>query len=352
MPIGAAIAGGIASGVGGSLVGSLLSPSRGGSAPGVAPTVQLPGQAEMAKNLQSGTQDYLKTAQQFYGMDPSYANQAFQAMYSNPYAAAAQTAAGQAGGMSGDWASRAAAAGRGAMDAGTQALQAGQQVWQTAADPQDALYRQMQQRVMDQSNAINSQYGLGASPVGAGVAGQNLTNFDLAWQQQQLQRQIQGQQALNQGINAYTGAAGTGLGFGQTGVGMQQQAGALPYQTAQGIGQGQFGALAANQAAMQGTMTPYQQQINNMANYLGLGQSAQAQAAGQSYGQQQLQRQDAANIGNLAARGIQAGMDASGWFSGGTGGSQPGADMTGFYTPTTQLMGPADMGMYTPSYMP
>lgn len=352
MPIGSAILGGVASGIGGSLVGSLLSPSRGGTAPGVSPVAQLPGQAEMAKNLQSGTQDYLKTAQQFYGMDPSYANQAFQAMYANPYAAAAQTAAGQAGGMSGDWANRANLAGQGAMGAGQQALQAGQQVWQTAQDPQQALYNQMQQRVMDQSNAINSQYGLGASPVGAGVAGQNLTNFDIAWQNQQLQRQLQGQGALNQGIDAYTGAARQGLGMGQAGVGMQQQAGALPYQTAQGIGQNQFGALSANQAAMQGAMSPYQQQINNMANYLGLGQAAQAQAAGQAYGQQQLQRQDAANIGNLAARGIQAGMDASGWFGGGSGGSQPGVDMGGFYTPTTQLMGPTDMGMYTPSYMP
>lgn len=348
MPVGAAVLGGVASGVGGSLIGSLLSPSRGGTAPGVSPVSQLPGQAQMGKDLQKGTQDYLKTAQQYYGMDPSYANQAFQSMYSNPYAAAAQSAAGQAGGMSGDWASRAAAAGQGAMGAGQQALQAGQQVWQTAQDPQQALYNQMQQRVMDQSNVINSQYGLGASPAGAGVAGQNLSNFDIAWQNQQLQRQMQGQQALNQGIGAYTGASQQGLGMGQTGVGMQQQAGALPYQTAQGIAQGQFGAIGANQAAMQGGMQPYQQNIGNMQQYLGIGQGAQAQAASQAYQQQQLQGQGAANIANLATRGIQAGMNA---YMGGGGGQPGGVDMTGFYTPTAQLFGPdTSTGGYTPAF--
>jgi len=287
----------------GSVAAAAMAPDPSGTAGGVRSTVQLPDQAGAAQALNLANQNYMTQAGQFYGLDPQYANQAFNAMYNNPYAGGMQTAAGQAGTMAGQFAPQAAAMGQGAFGAGQQALGAGQQVWQTAQDPQNALFNQLQNQVQQQANVTNSQYGLGSSPAGAAAANQALGQFDINWQNQQLARQQQGQQALNAGINAYTGAAQQGLGMGQAGISLQQQAGALPYATAQQIGQGQFGAINQNQLAMQGAMQPYQQNINNLNSYLGLGQAAQAQANQQAYQQQQMQNQQ---IAGLAQLGTQA----------------------------------------------
>lgn len=121
-------------------------------------------------------------------------------------------------------------------------LNAGQQVYNTALDPQNALYNQLANQQMQQSGATNSMYGLGSSGVGAGIANQNQQNFDINWQNQQLARQATG-------LGAYTNAAGQGLSYGQLGnadlqgvTNMLQSAaqngltaGQLPYNTAQGI---------------------------------------------------------------------------------------------------------------------
>jgi hypothetical protein len=290
----------------GAVAGSLLAPHAGGSAPGVNPVANLPGQEKMGRDLQSATQNYMKTAEQYYGMDPNYANQAFMQMYNNPYAQNVQAGANQAGGIYGSMVPGAMRASQQAMGAGQQALGASQQIYNTAFDPQQDLYRQQQQRTLDQANMTNSMYGLGASPVGAGAANQALSNFNIDWQNQQLGRQIQGQQALGQGINQYTGATNAGLGYGQAGAGFAQQAGAMPYMAAQGISQDQMAAIMANQAAMQGGMGQYQQNIGNMQRYLGIGADQQSQANQQAYQQQLLAGQGAGNIANLATSSMYA----------------------------------------------
>lgn len=271
MPIG-----GILSAVAPTVIGGLL--GSGQTSTGVPQGYQPINQGAIGNSLYNANTGYMPTAQQYYGMSPNYANSAFQSMYNNPYATGMQAAAGQAGQMAGQMAPAAYAAGQGAMGAGNQILN-------TAFDPQNALFNQQQHIVQDQSNATNSQYGLGSSGAGAGIANQNLQNFDINWQNNQLARQASG-------IQAYDAAQNSGLGMMGQGVNAQQQAGALPYNTAQGIATGQFGAINANQGAMQGAMQPYQQNINNMNAYLGLGQSAQAQANNQAYQQQLMQQQN------------------------------------------------------------
>jgi hypothetical protein len=65
--------------------------------------------------------------------------------------------------------------------AGIAPLQAGARgVMDTGFDPRRELYQRTQQQVGDQSNAINSMYGLGTSPYGAGLAAQNNRNFNMA----------------------------------------------------------------------------------------------------------------------------------------------------------------------------
>jgi hypothetical protein len=93
-------------------------------------------------------------------------------------------------------------------------------------DPQQALYNRTLGQVTDSSNAINSMYGLGTSPTGANATNSAINNFNIDWQNQQLQRMIQGGQAAGglQGTqaNILGGLAGTGIGaYGNlTGLGL------------------------------------------------------------------------------------------------------------------------------------
>lgn len=109
---------------------------------------------------------------------------------------------------------------------------AGNQVWQTAQDPQQALYDRTLQQTQDQSRAATSARGIGMGPVAAGIENDATRNFNIDWQNQQLNRQTAGantladtyragtgqQQANNANSAAGTNALLTGLG-GLSGTG-------------------------------------------------------------------------------------------------------------------------------------
>lgn len=193
---------------------------------------------------------------------PQY-QQLTQNILQNPYAAMAQQGAGAV--------SAADLSAAGALSG------AGGQVLGTAFDPQSALYNQLQQQTVDQANAMNAMYGLSASPYGAGVANQALQNFNIAWQNQQLQREQQGIQAAGQ---AYTGASA----LGQTGA-------ALPYSTYLGQQQAGLGALGQLTGGYSAAFGPQESLANLLQSYLGMGQSATglAQLGQQASFQQQQQ---------------------------------------------------------------
>lgn len=109
----------------------------------------------------------------------------------------------------------------------TQGMGYANQIMGTAFDSQNALYDRGYQQTMDKQNALNSMYGLGSSAAGAGLAGDASRNYDIDWQNQQLQRQIAGMGAYNQtsgqtasnlaglvgaGSQAYSQLANTGVG--------------------------------------------------------------------------------------------------------------------------------------------
>jgi hypothetical protein len=81
------------------------------------------------------------------------------------------------------------------------ALQYGQQIMQTAMDPQNALYNRTQQQLTDQIRAGLAARGLNMSGVGQGIEQQGLNNFNIDWQNNLLGRQVQG-------AGAYTALAG------------------------------------------------------------------------------------------------------------------------------------------------
>ncbi len=148
------------------------------------------------------------------------------------------------------------------------------QILQTGFDPQSALYNQTAGQTMDSANAINSMYGLGSSPYGAGVAGNQMNQFNLDWQNQQLGRETQAGGAytgMMQGAEgAYGGAAELGKGAQSTIYG----SGMLPYNTYMGMQQNDINALNSMSNAYGNVFNTGSSMLGDVNSYLGVGQNA------------------------------------------------------------------------------
>src|SRR5262249_53792898 len=166
-----------------------------------------------------------------------------------------QQGAGTAGGMG-------MAAGLNQFGAGGSLYGAGGAVLGTGFDPQQALYNRTLQQVQDQTRAGKAAAGVATSPYGAGIEAQQTRDFNIDWQNAQLQRQLSALQgagsAFGQASNLQSAAPGTFL-----------QGSAIPYLTNQQIGQDQFRALQQMGQFGQGAATIPQQQIGDWMNFLG-----------------------------------------------------------------------------------
>lgn len=124
-------------------------------------------------------------------------------------------------------------------------LNSGNSILNTAFDPQNQLYDQQFQKQRDQTNVNEAQRGITMSPYGAGVSNQADTNFNIGWQNNQLNRELQGiqgaSQAMNPATTLYNGQYGSSTqgystqppqqnsGGGGSGGQPQTQPSALPY---------------------------------------------------------------------------------------------------------------------------
>lgn len=205
---------------------------------------------------------------------------------------------------------------------------AGNQIWQTALDPQNALHDRMQQQVQDSSRAATSARGIGTGGVSAGIENQALSNFNQDWQNQQLQRQLYGLQgmgsAFNQAGQQYAGS----LNAGALAPYFTQQAGQVPYQSALQAVTQPFNAAQSYFGATQPGMLQSGNLMNSIIQYLNQGQGATGQAFNQ--GQQNLgnaagglayfggnQGQQAlANLGNIFQPQPTYNSGGGGWTSG------------------------------------
>lgn len=267
----------VAAAVGGSLVSSALSPSGGGGGGGGG----------------GGPQYYVPT-----GL--SAADTAWQQLLTgqlgaynagNPYAGGYQQAANTAGAQSallGPQANYYGGAlgyyGNQAFGAGQALQQAGQNVYNLGLDPQSALYNRTAQQLTDQVNAGQALRGLGNSAVGGSEYNQAISNFNIDWQNQQLQRAATGAQALG----SLYGQAGSynqlgnqlynaSQGMYERTPGYTLQSGQTPYQTANTITNNQLGQAQS----IQGTTIPYMNygQGAQQQGYLNQAQSAGAAGA-------------------------------------------------------------------------
>jgi hypothetical protein len=232
-------------------------------------------QPQEDQNYQNLVQSMYQGAQNLPGQVVPGLDTATQNLTNNPYTAMAQGGANAAGAYGTNTLAPQMQAGASSLfGLGATGAPYGSQILQTGFDPQKALYNQQFNQQQQQSNAINSMYGLGSSPAGAGLAAQNATNFNIDWQQSQLQREATAAQGYGNLVNATGAANAGGADLGTAANGMLVQAGAQPY--------GAYSTIQGNNASALNTLSTDTQNaygldantLNALAAYLKLGQSA------------------------------------------------------------------------------
>lgn len=237
------------------------------------PMFTMPGMGQAAGGALGGIGNLSQYGNLASGAMP-YAQNTFQNLYNNPYAGQFQQGANQASGLGMNAALGAYGTGGAFQGAGLGMLPYAQQIMQTGMDPQNALYNRTVQQLQDQTRAGEAARGIATSPYGAGLENQAMSNFNIDWQNNQLNRQVQAAQGagglLNQGANV----AGFGTNMMLNAPGQFAQYAGMPYATAAGIGGGQnqaIGSLLGLGSQGQGLAN---QQIQDYLAYIGAGNQA------------------------------------------------------------------------------
>lgn len=179
----------------------------------------------------------------------------------------------------------------------------GNQVANLGMDPQQALYGRTLQQVQDQSRAAEAARGLGSTPYAAGLENQATRNFNIDWQNQLLNRAIQGSQAAGGLDQTAAGLGSSAFNLGSGAASLAQQAGQMPYQAKQGLLQNKANALAGVGPQIQQANQPAQQVIQDYLQFLGMGPAYQSSAAAG----QQAQNAFPLDIAKLGLGGIGKG---------------------------------------------
>lgn len=238
----------------------------------------------------------------------------------NPYAAGAQTAANNAGAAS-TAVGNAAISNAGALTtAGNNILPYSQQILNTAFDPQDALYQRTLQQTQDQIRAGEASRGLALSPVGDALENQGLSNFNIDWQNNLLNRQTTGLTSA-EGVN--TNASGLftdSANLGNAGVSAINSGGQLPTNTYTNNLANILNALNTQGSAGAATNAVPQQTLQDLLTYLGYSNQAAGTANNAAYQGFQNANTITDNLGAVAgAIGPSLGKAATGigtWLSG------------------------------------
>jgi hypothetical protein len=304
-------------------VGALSGLFGGGGAGNVQLPPQLPNVTDSANQAYGLTGNMASTYNPYAQGALAPATQTMNNLYNNPYAGFAQQGANYGAGLGQNAALSAYGGGQQLLGAGINQLPYAQSIMNTAMDPQQALFQQQQQLVSNQTNAQNVMSGLGTSPYGANVASNTMANFDINWQNNQLQREALGAQAAGGLLNQAGGAINAGAGIANAAPGQYAAATSMPYSTYAGIGQGQNQALSQYLGVGQAAQGIQQQPISDYMSYL---QTAGGQNLSQSQlalQQQQQEFQQNAFFGQQLGQslyGLGRGMGGGGMFGSGTPG--------------------------------
>lgn len=305
---------------GGSLLSGLggLFGHSGAQAP---PQFQMPAQGQAATNAFQGIgalggyNQYWPNINQAQGITQNLVN--------NPGAGQYLSGAQTAGGLGQLQALGQYGAGQQVQGYGQQLAPYAGAVMNTAFDPQQALYNQTLAQTLQQQQAQQAAAGIGTTPYGAGLTNQALQNFNIGWQQQQLQNQLAGLSSASGALGQAGNLVGAGQQLQAAAPGQYLTSAGLPYNVYGNIGAGQFSALnQLGQFGQSASQLP-QQQIADYLQYVGAGNAAN-QTANQTVGLQ-------AQLQNMYQNQIGAGLSGLGnvnwgniFGSGGFGGTSGG----------------------------
>lgn len=206
--------------------------------------------------------------------------QAFSQLFNTPGTAGYNTAAGNAGSAYSTVGGNSVNLSQLLSGAAPQALSAGNSVLNMGLDPQNALYGQQLQKTNDLANITNAQYGLTGQQA-AGNVNQADSNFNIDWQNNELQRALSSLSGYDQTLTGVGNAATNSQNVGAAGAGSILSGGATPYTVGQGIGANQETALAQYLSQLLGPSTSAQSQIGDLSGALGLGIDQQSAASSQ-----------------------------------------------------------------------
>lgn len=314
----------------GSLGGAAINAfNQPGSSPALGQATQLPNQAGEAANANQILQFMMGNVGNIPTQYIAPYQQYIDQIINNPYAAQAQQGANLAG---------AAAPGVAGMQLGGanalygnagNLLNAQNQLLGQAFDPESSLYNQLQQQNQQQTAANDAAAGVAGSPYGAGLANQSNQNFNINWQNNLLNRMVQGAQGaqtLNQGAGLdLTTASGLGTG----GLNTLVSGYGAPYATSIGQANTAMQGLGTGIQGITGTYGLGQQTLNDILDYLQVGQGATGLALGaqnQAFGQNQVTGQNLSTaLSNPALSNALSGL---------YGGGSPYTAAAGYYDPS------------------
>lgn len=297
--------------------------------------------------LQSNTSAVTGANNPYSQMSPQI-SQLFQMLYNNPNAGGYQTAANNAGGAYGTTGTNALNASTALSSTLPQTLAGANSVYQMGVDPQQAYYAQALQKLNDQNNVANAQYGLTGQQAAGNVQNAD-SNFNIDWQNTELQRALAGLQGYSGAIGTAAATADSANNLGVAGAQNTLAAGATPYNATQAIGTNSQAALQQYIANLLGPVTSSASTIAQDQNYLNTGVSASTAGANAALQDYNAQLQNSSNIGNAIGGilGLDSGSGGSiggdiwsgvgSLFSaGGSGGANSLASLGSTYGPAQQ----------------
>ncbi len=314
-------------GAGMSIIGGLGGLFGGGSdqpnaPPPPPPTYQLQYTHDADANAmdKTGSLGNYNTAGQSLGQ---YGN-IVQSLLNNPYASQYQQGANATAGLGWGTGLEQLGGASNLIQQGNSMLPYAQSILNTGFDPQNALYDRTLQQVTDQSRAAQSARGIAMSPYGAGVENKALSDFNIDWQNNLLNRQ----NTAAQGAGYLTNSAGNAINLGQNvgtlGLQTLTNAAGLPYATANTLGTNQLGTLGQYGQFGQSASAIPQQQIANYLQYLAAANSASGTAnqgaavQNQAYANQLTANNQQFNQGQRYGQNFGSGLQGLGnWWNGG-----------------------------------
>ncbi len=303
-------------GGGGDSPPSAPTPTSYGGQPNYIPTDQ----SGMDTTYQNLMATYAAGASTMAGYLPQVGG-AVSSITANPYAAALGTGANQAAGIATnqvipqDTGASAALYGTGQM-ANSYADQLLKSAYgNPSGNPQiNAVYNQAYSQMMDQTNAVNAMNGVAGSPFGAGVADQNINQFNTNWTANALSSASALNGIANQDFTGANTMGASAVSGAYAAPQLQYAAYNQPFSTDISA----LGSLGTTDTSLMSGLTTG---MNLAGAYLGQGTSASSayESALMSAYQQQLGAYSAGQtnwggIGSLAGAGINAADTISGWF--------------------------------------